>query len=165
MKKKFLFGAAIAAMMMTACGGNKSESKADAADPAEFAASQPLPSGEYRAVSFQDTAANAVRDRFDGRILLALDPDNSGIYIYENGNRTHFKASILLSEPFAAKDSVFVAKDKDGREIEYWQGKENTDTLLVYRAGAPVKVAFERKAIAEMPASDVWTRISAQLSK
>lgn len=164
MKRKFLFMAAVAAMLMTACGGNKT-AESESQNAEEFAASQPLPSGEYRAVSFQDTATNAVRERFDGRVLLALDPDNSGIYIYENGNRTHFKASVSLAEAFTASDTIFVAKDKDQRDIMYWKGQEDVDTLLIYRGGAPVKVSIERKAITEMPAADVWTRISAQISK
>ena len=112
MKKLVLLSAAAVAMLAAACGGNKSESAAND-NSAEFAASQPLASGEYRAVSFQDTAADAVRTRFDGRILIALDPNNSGIYIYENGNRTHFKASVPLSEAFTASDTIFVAKDKE----------------------------------------------------
>lgn len=162
MKKLLLLSAAAFALMLTSCGGNKTEDKSE--DAAAFAATQPLPSGEYRAVSFQDTAASAVRERFDGRVLLALDPDNSGIYIYENGNRTHFKASVSLTEAFSQVDTIYVAKDKDSRDIKYWKGTE-ADTLLVYRAGAPVKVAFERKAISEMTPADVWSRISAQLSK
>lgn len=163
MKRKFLFTAAALCLLMSACGGNKSESN-ETSDNADFAATQPLASGEYRAVSFQDTAENAKRERFDGRILLALDPANSGIYIYENGNRTHFKASVSLKEAFSQVDSVYVAKDKDDREIQYWKGTD-ADTLLVYRAGKPVKVAFERKAISEMTPADTWTRISAQISK
>lgn len=163
MKKLVLLSAAAVAMLAAACGGNKSESAAND-NSAEFAASQPLASGEYRAVSFQDTAADAVRTRFDGRILIALDPDNSGIYIYENGNRTHFKASVPLSEAFTASDTIFVAKDKEEREIKLWKGAD-VDTLLVYRAGAPVKVSFERKPMSEMTPADVWTRISTQLSK
>lgn len=163
MKKSVLLSAAAVAMLAAACGGNKSESAASD-NAAEFAASQPLASGEYRAVSFQDTAADAVRTRFDGRILLALDPDNSGIYIYENGNRTHFKASVPLTAPFTRDDSIFVAKDKENREIKFWKG-DGVDTLLVYRAGKPVEVAFESKPMSQLTPAEVWTRISTQLAK
>jgi len=162
MKKLVLLSAATVAMLAASCGGNKSEDKVD--DSAEFAASQPLVSGEYRAVSFQDTASSAVRTRFDGRILLALSPDNSGIYIYENGNRTRFKASVSLSAPFEKQDSIYVAADKDSHAIKLIKGTD-IDTLTIYRAGKPVKVAFERKPMSEMTATEVWGRISAQIAK
>lgn len=150
-------------LMISACSGNSSKQDSTS-DESAFAESQPVASGEYRAVSFQDTAASAVRSRFDGRILFALDPQNSGIYVYENGNRTHFKASIALDGSFEKKDSVFAAKDTKGNEVMVWSGTES-DTLLITRAGQPVKIAFDRKPLSELPAREVWTRISSLLAK
>ncbi len=96
---------------------------------------------------------------------MALDPDNAGIYIYENGNRTHFKAKAILSKIFEQKDSIYIASDKDNREITLIPGKENVDTLIVYRGSVPVKVSFETKPMSTLTPTEVWNRISTQLSK
>ncbi len=165
MKKLFIICAA-AAMTLAACSGSAKTDKNDSAEASATAAAVDIPvsSGEYRAVSFQDTAAGAVRTRFDGRILMALAPDNAGIYIYENGNRTNFKARVILSKMFEQRDSVYVATDKDNREIILTPGNE-IDTLLVYRGDKPVKVAFEAKPMSALTPAETWTRISSQLSK
>lgn len=166
MKKLFMMSALAAAIMLTACSGNGKTGTGDSAsqDATVLETTLPVTSGEYRAVSFQDTAAGAVRTRFDGRILMALDPDNAGIYIYENGNRTNFKARVILSKMFEQRDSVYVATDKDNREIILTPGNE-IDTLLVYRGDKPVKVAFEAKPMSALTPAETWTRISSQLSK
>ncbi len=167
MKKLFMMSALAAAILLTACSGNGKTGTGDSAsqDATVLETTLPVTSGEYRAVSFQDTAAGAVRTRFDGRILMALDPDNAGIYIYENGNRTHFKAKAILSKIFEQKDSIYIASDKDNREITLIPGKENVDTLIVYRGSVPVKVSFETKPMSTLTPTEVWNRISTQLSK
>lgn len=161
--KKMIFMSALLTLLFASCSGNSAKQEGSS-DDAAFAEAQPVESGEYRAVSFQDTAANAVRSRFDGRILFALDPQNSGIYVYENGNRTHFKASIALDGSFEKQDSIFSAKDTKGNPVMVYPGTE-ADTLLITRGGEPVKIAFERKPISELPAREVWTRISSLLAK
>lgn len=167
MKKLIMMSAMSAALLLGACSGGGKADKNDSTQVDELAleASIPVASGEYRAVSFQDTAAGAVRTRFDGRILMALDPGNAGIYIYENGNRTHFKAKAILSKMFEQKDSIYIATDKDNREITLIPGKEDIDTLVVYRGNVPVKVSFESKPMSTLTPAEVWTRISTQLSK
>lgn len=167
MKKLIMMSAMSAALLLGACSGGGKADKNDSTQVDELAleASIPVASGEYRAVSFQDTAAGAVRTRFDGRILMALDPGNAGIYIYENGNRTHFKAKAILSKMFEQKDSIYIATDKDNREITLIPGKEDIDTLVVYRGNVPVKVSFESKPMSALTPAEVWTRISTQLSK
>ncbi len=163
-KSNFLLGlAAFFAITMASCGGNKSTGESNV-DPADFAASQPLASGEYRAVSFQYIDSASTRMPFDGRIIFALDPENSGIYVYENGNRTHFKATVSLEAPFSKADTIFTALDNKQRNVAVVPGTE-ADTLFITKGDKPVKIAFERKAISEMPASDAWARINNLLSK
>ena len=154
------------ALLLGACSGGGKADKNDSTQAEEMSldATLPVTSGEYRVVSFQDTAAGAVRTRFDGRMLMALDPGNAGIYIYENGNRTHFKAKAILSKMFEQKDSIYVATDKDNREITLIPGQD-IDTLVVYRGNVPVKVSFESKPMSALTPAEVWTRISTQLSK
>lgn len=153
-----------AALLLGACGG-KNESKNEQTDRAAetFASSQPLASGEYRAVSFQYGDLQSDRNRFDGRIIVALSPDNSGIYIYENGNRTDFKATIALSKPFEKKDSIYVAYDRAGKPVSVIKGTENDTLVFVKRDTITTKVAFERKPMAELSASAAWERISAKI--
>jgi lipoprotein len=166
MKKLIMMSAMGVALLLGACSGGGKADKNDSTQAEEMSldATLPVTSGEYRVVSFQDTAAGAVRTRFDGRMLMALDPGNAGIYIYENGNRTHFKAKAILSKMFEQKDSIYVATDKDNREITLIPGKD-VDTLIVYRGNVPVKVSFESKPMSALTPAEVWTRISAQLSK
>lgn len=167
MRKLIMMSAMGVALLFGACSGGGKADKKDSVQVEEMTldATIPVTSGEYRAVSFQDTATGAVRTRFDGRILMALDPGNAGIYIYENGNRTHFKAKAILSKMFEQKDSIYVAADKDNREITLIPGKEGIDTLVVYRGNVPVKVSFESKPMSALTPAEVWTRISTQLSK
>lgn len=166
MKKLFMMGAIAATVMFTACSSNGKSGTGDStsSDTTALETTLPVTSGEYRAVSFQDTASGAVRTRFDGRILMALDPGNAAIYIYENGNRTHFKAKSILSKTFEQRDSVFVATDNDNREIKIIPGKD-IDTLLVYRGDKPVKVSYETKPMSTLTPAEVWSRISSLLSK
>lgn len=166
MKKLIMMSAMGVALLLGACSGGGKADKNDSTQAEEVSldATLPVTSGEYRVVSFQDTAAGAVRTRFDGRMLMALDPGNAGIYIYENGNRTHFKAKAILSKMFEQKDSIYVATDKDNREITLIPGQD-IDTLVVYRGNVPVKVSFESKPMSALTPAEVWTRISAQLSK
>lgn len=166
MKKLIMMSAMGVALLLGACSGGGKAAKNDSTQAEEVSldATLPVTSGEYRVVSFQDTAAGAVRTRFDGRMLMALDPGNAGIYIYENGNRTHFKAKAILSKMFEQKDSIYVATDKDNREITLIPGQD-IDTLVVYRGNVPVKVSFESKPMSALTPAEVWTRISTQLSK
>lgn len=166
MKKLIMMSAMGVALLLGACSGGGKADKNDSTQAEEMSldATLPVTSGEYRVVSFQDTAAGAVRTRFDGRMLMALDPGNAGIYIYENGNRTHFKAKAILSKMFEPKDSIYVATDKDNREITLIPGQD-IDTLVVYRGNVPVKVSFESKPMSALTPAEVWTRISTQLSK
>lgn len=164
MKKSFILGAAALAMVAFAsCGGEK-KGEAEVADNAEFAAEQPLASGEYRAVSFQYEEPDSKKMPFDGRMLVSLDSENSIIYVYENGNRTHFKAMEVLSKSFTQADSTHVATDSKENPVIVKPGAE-VDTLIIVKDSKPVKVAFERTPMKEMTAIDAMTRISTLVSK
>ena len=163
-KKSIIFGLALAgAMIVASCGGNKKAEDTGNAD-AEFEVAQPVASGEYRAVSFQYDEPESSRMPFDGRILFALDKENSGIYVYENGNRTHFKAVISLPAPFSKTDSIYTATDSKDRQVAFIPGAE-VDTLVITKENKPVKIAFERKPVSEMTATEAMTRITTLLSK
>lgn len=167
MKKGFIYLALAAMMPLAACSpkGDTQKKEAEAAADEAFYAAQPVGSGEYRAVSLQDGDLRSDRNRFDGRVIMALSPDNSGIYIYENGNRTNFKATITLSKPFEKKDSVFVAVDKKNNPVMVIPGTENDTLMFVRRDTVTTKVAFERQAITELTAGNAWSRISEKIKE
>ncbi len=100
-------GVILAALCLASCGaGEKKEAKA--VDDDAFYATQPVRSGIYRAVDFDIAGGKEGRKgHFDGRVMMALSPEQSGMYIYENGNRVKLDYSIMLSAPFAKTDSVY----------------------------------------------------------
>lgn len=164
MKKSIILGLALgASVIFASCGGDK-KAETSEADTAKFLEAQPVASGEYRAVSFQYEEEGSTRMPFDGRIIFSLAPENSAIYVYENGNHTHFKAVVPLSETFSKTDSIYTAADKKNLPVNVIPGAEN-DTLIIEKDNKKVKIAFERKAVSEMSPMDAMTRISALLSK
>ena len=162
MKLHLLSIFAAGAMLVASCqSGAKSEGASEV--PADFDASQPFLSGEYRVQSFQYTDTTEPRQRFDGRMLAAIAPDGSGLYIYENGNRTKFKQRLAIDGAFESEDSIFTARTQKGEEIRVRRG-QGVDTLLCEHAGRPVKIAFETKPIQTAPAPEMWKRITAAIS-
>lgn len=162
MKKIFAFMLPLMALFAGACSSSKTDSAAE--NSAEFTSPQPFECGEYRIDSYQFTDTVSPRERFDGRMMVALKPNGSGIYMYENGNRTHFSARITMDGGFEQKDSLFVATDAKGNEITVKAGEEIDTVFYVYK-GRPVKIAFEKTPISTANADEMWRRITDKLSK
>lgn len=162
MKKIFMFMLPLIALCAGACNSSKTEASGEEA--AEFATPQPFECGEYRIDSYQFTDTVSPRERFDGRMMVALKPNGSGIYMYENGNRTHFSARITMDGGFEQKDSIFVATDAKGKDITVKVGEE-LDTVFYFYKGRPVKIAFEKTPISKAGADEMWRRITDKLSK
>lgn len=162
--KKLLFVSALASLVMFgSCGGNKDKAEVSTeAESATFYETQPLESGEYRAVSFTYDEEGERRNSFDGRMLVAVTPESSGIYIYENGNRTKFEARVSLSQPFEKTDSVYTASDSQNQPVVLVSGSES-DTLKVIKGGKGVKIAFEKKPLNVLTPEDAWKRITDKL--
>ncbi len=133
MKKSVIYLALMALLPLGACTSKgDSQKEENTVSDERFTESQPMASGEYRAISFQYGDLGTDRQRFDGRVIVALSPDHSGIYIYENGNRTDFKATIVLSKPFEKRDSVYLAYDSKDKPVTLIRGTEN-DTIVFLR--------------------------------
>lgn len=120
MKKVTIIGAALA-LLATACGGHASKSaegESATMTQAEFAATQPIESGQYRAVRYDIEGPNARKGMFDGRLLVSLGQEQSGMYVYENGNRAKINYKIVLKTPFEAADSGrYRAEDVNGLPV------------------------------------------------
>lgn len=162
----YLFVAAALAVSASACSSGSQEKASDSAQTdAQFASEQPIPSGEYRANAFQYVEKDSKRMPFDGRMIVALKPGNSGILIYENGNRTNFRQSISISKEFEKNDSVqYVAVDNKNNPVTFIYGAE-VDTLIFTKNGKLVKLAVEKKPISTLTPQEAWTRITSQLGK
>lgn len=104
--------------ILTSCGGNSKQAAADStANAAEFAESQPLESGQYDVTRYEITGENARKGNFDGRLLIALSPEQSALYVYENGNRAKIDYLVVLSKPFEKTDSVYTTTDTKGKAV------------------------------------------------
>ena len=138
-------GVILATLCLASCGGGGEKKEARAVDDDAFYATQPVRSGIYRAVDF-DIA------------------EQSGMYIYENGNRVKLDYSIMLSAPFAKTDSVYSTTDAKGRPVTI--STDSTVYVLAFEKGKEtIRIGFESKPMSTTSASDMWTKISDRLSK
>ena len=139
-----LFGLAF---MMASCGGNAGKEKAAEAEAANeaFAAEQPVESGIYDATYFDIKGKDSRKGQFDGRVIYSLSPDQSVVFVYENGNRTKIKHILMLEKGFEKQDSVYVATDKTG--IPVTVGNDSTNMYVNYIANSDtVTITFNPKA-------------------
>lgn len=129
MKLKHFFYAGFCCLMLSACGGNKTENTGAETlqvDETTFYASQPVESGLYDAETYDITGTNAKKGHFDGRVYFSLSPELNAIQVFENGNRTKIDCKVVFEKPFERNDTgVFVATDIKGNLITV-----NTDSTL-----------------------------------
>lgn len=98
---------------LTSCGGNKQSAADEAASKEEaFFAEQPLESGIYDATYFDIKGKNERKGQFDGRVIVSVSPDQSALFVYENGNRTKIKHILMLDSALEKNDSVFTSTSK-----------------------------------------------------
>ena len=135
------------AFVMASCGGNSNKAEEGEAQAAEeaFQAEQPVESGMYDATYFDIKGKDSRKGQFDGRVIYALSPEQSAVFVYENGNRTKIKHILVLDKPFQKQDSVYVAMDKTG--IPVTVGNDSTNMIIDYiAAGDTVTITFNPKA-------------------
>ena len=165
MMKKILF--LLPLMALASCGGSASKAT-DSAEatmtPEEFAATQPLESGEYTATYFQYMEPDGKKAHFDGRLLITADPEQTVAYVYENGNRTKFTAQINLAKPFEKKDTIYTAVDAKEHPVILIVGSE-VDTICFAKGENEVKVAFDKKPISVMSPEEAREAIINRRSK
>ena len=124
------------AFLMASCGGNSNKEKEaeDQAASEAFAAEQPVESGIYDATYFDIKGKDSRKGPFDGRVIYSLSPEQSAIFVYENGNRTKIKHILMLDKSFQKQDSVYVAIDKTG--IPVTVGNDSTNMYIDYIANS-----------------------------
>lgn len=156
----------VAAALVAGCGGNKAKEEAEqqAARQLEFEQTQPLESGMYRAVHYDISGDKGRKGSFDGRMLVALTPDQSVMYVYENGNRAKIDYRVIIEKPFEHRDSLYGATDTSGNPVTL-KGDSTQWTLAFDRNGQTVAIELEKTPMSTAPASEMMQRIATALQK
>lgn len=154
------------AFILASCGGNankEKEAEAEAANEA-FEAEQPVESGIYDASYFDIKGKDSRKGQFDGRVIYALSPEQSAVFVYENGNRTKIKHILMLDKGFQKEDSVYVATDKTG--IPVTVGNDSTNMYINYVANSDtVTITFTPKARTIYTPIEALSKIKEEASK
>lgn len=168
MKTIRFFAAAACLAVMASCGGGASKEKAveKAVDDEAFYATQPLVSGQYRADSYDITGPNERKGKFDGRVLIALQPSNpSAIYVYENGNRAKIDYMVALEAPFEKGDSG-VYKTVDVNKLPVTITPDSLGYVLSFeKKDSKVKIGFEKDPMSTGTALEMVERINTARQK
>lgn len=167
MKTISYFAAAIIMAVMASCGGSTKETKVEkAVDDEAFYATQPIVSGQYRVESYDITGTNPRKGKFDGRLLVSLSPsEQSGMYVYENGNRTKIDYKIVLKAPFEKGDSG-VYKTVDVNDLPVTITPDSLGYVLAFEKNkAEIKIGFEKEPMTTGSAVEMMERISAAIQK
>lgn len=166
MKKLTLLAATAMFFACSACSGGNKESKEETqVDEVAFISTQPLESGQYRALSYDITGENARKGKFDGRILISLSPDQSGMYVFENGNRAKIDYKLVLKKPFEKGDSGRYAT-VDVNDLPVVISPDSLNYILSFEKGKhKINIEFEKAPMSTGTALEIMERISAQLQK
>ena len=154
----------IALALLVSCGSKTDNgTKQETEDIETFNASQPLGSGEYRAVYYDITGKNDRKGAFDGRVYTSLSPEMSVFYVFENGNRVKINDRVILEAPLAKNDSVWTALDKSGNPVTL---KVDSVYVLNYVKGeSKVAITFEKEAMQTATATEIMDRKANKIQK
>ncbi len=168
MRNKILFAAltALALTCTTSCGskgGETATSDSTVTDTAAFDESQPVASGQYDATAYDITGPSARSGKFDGRMLIALSPEQSALYVYENGNRAKIDYKVVLERPFEKNDSgVYVSADSKGKPVTI-----STDstfyTLTFDKNESKIRIDFDKTPKSTGTAMEVLEKITSMI--
>lgn len=155
----------LCAIFLYSCGKSASNDKAGNIDDDAFYATQPLHSGLYDATYYDISGNNPRKGMFDGRIYFALSPDQSALYVYENGNRTKIDHVVTLQKPFEKNDSgIYYSVDAKSLPVTVYQ--DSTSYVVTFqKSGENYKISFNSKPRTEGTALDMLERMSAQKAK
>lgn len=165
MKTTSLFSFFAALLLFVSCGGSKEKAAATPVDDDAFYATQPLKSGLYDATSYDIQGTNARKGKFDGRVFFTLSPEQSAIYVYENGNRTKIDYKIVLEKPFEKGDSgVYKAVDMKGLPVTLVP--DSADYILNFeKPGVKVAIGVDKKPRNTWTALETLERMNEQIQK
>ncbi len=154
------------AFLMASCGGNANKEKEAEAEAANetFYAEQPVESGAYDAIYFDIKGKDSRKGQFDGRVIYALSPEQSAVFVYENGNRTKIKNLLMLEKGFQKEDSVYTATDAKGNPVIV--GNDSTNMYVNYISNSDtVTITFNPKPRTTYTPIEALAKIKDEASK
>lgn len=160
---KFLSASALV-LAMAACGGNSQKaSEETAAEEAGFYENQPLESGMYDASYFDIKGKDSRKGAFDGRVIVSVSPEQSAIFVYENGNRTKIKHLLMLDAPLEKADSLYTSASKG---LPVTLASDSTDYKVNYISNSDtVTITFSQKARSAYQPLEALQKIQEEASK
>lgn len=168
MKLKAIFTTLMMSAMLFACGSSSKQESTEAAqeaDMAEFQKSQPIESGQYRAFSYDITGKNARKGKYDGRVMFYLSPEQSGFYVYENGNRAKIDYKVVLKAPFEKGDSG-IYKTVDVKDLPVTLTPDSTNYILSFEKNdTKIAIGFEQAPMSTATPLEMMEKIAAQIQK
>lgn len=167
MKKFYLIAAVSLLIGAGSCTKTEQKTEQESTEAVEFYAAQPTDSGVYSATyySIVEKGDTVKKGKFDGRVIVALDPDRSGLYVFENGNRTKIDYRLVLKGSFEeTEEDVYKAETQDGKQLT-WTENGAEYHLSIETPEKTVTIKINRNPIAMTTAADAWERISRQLNK
>lgn len=167
MKVTSMIASAVFAMVLMGCSGGNGGAKTEneAVNAEEFAATQPIESGQYRAVSYDVVGPNERKGPFDGRVMVSLAPEQSALYVYENGNRAKIEAKIILQKPFEKGDSG-IYRSVDVNNLPVTITPDSTEFILSYEKGKNLyNIGVEKTPMSTASAVEMIEKIADTLKK
>lgn len=160
---KFL-GFAGLMLALASCGGNKQQAAEEAAANSDaFYASQPIESGIYDAYYFDIKGKDSRKGQFDGRVIASISPEQSALFVYENGNRTKIKHLMMLESPFENADSIYTATSK-GNPVSL--ATDSANYIVTYVANNDtVSITFSQKARSTYTPIEALEKIQQEAAK
>lgn len=154
-------------LAMVSCGGNSqkaaSEEENATVNEEAFYALQPVASGIYDATYFDIKGVNERKGQFDGRVIVSVSPDQSALFVYENGNRTKIKHLLMLDSAFAKTDSVYSSESK-GNPVTLTADSANYIVNYVAN-GDTVTITFNQKARSAYDPLEALRKIQEEASR
>lgn len=152
------------AMAMAACGGNsKQAAEEEAANEDAFYEAQPIASGIYDATYFDIKGKDPRKGQFDGRVIASISPEQSAIFVYENGNRTKIKHLLILEAPFEKGDSTYSSTSK-GMPVTL--ATDSTNYMVNYISNNDtVTITFNQKARSSYTPIEALEKIQQEAGK
>ncbi len=148
---------------MASCSGNKQAADQESANEEAFYAGQPIESGIYDATYYDIKGKDSRKGAFDGRVIAAITPEQSVMYVYENGNRTKIKHLLKLDGAFEKEGDIYASKCKD---LPVTLAKDSADYVLNYITNTDtVSITFDEKARSTYQPIEALKKIQEEVSK
>lgn len=168
MKMRLILPLAATVIALASCSGSGSGNANDSSsvnDEEAFYATQPVRSAQYRADYYNISGDKARKGHFDGRIIFIIDKDQSGFFVYENGNRTKIEYRMMFDRPFEKGDSgIYTTFDKNGKPVTVRPDSAGYN-LAFEKNDNKIEINFEKEPLSTFSSFEAMKRITEELSR